>query len=225
MKFIRPLRAILVIILLATSLLSFGLESATLVSSQEQAGIIYDLVDLSIYDLVHDSELILMGNVLDQNSVGTIGESQAGVPDNLTKVPGIRTTIQVEKVLKGSYEGKTIDVITEDDLSGRIIIEGSAKLQKGERTILFLYREKIYDGQYAIMGMEQGKYQVDSNGLVKGKFISNATSIASFEANIKDILAKPKPETIPDLNVPKYGRDLTTDEVKAIEGNSTKDKP
>jgi len=227
MKFIRPLRAILVIILLATSLLLFGHDSARLIFSQQQTGtgIVYDLVDMSIYDLVHDSALILMGNVLDRNSAGTVGESQVGVPDNLTKVLGIRNTIQVEKVLKGSYEGKTIDVITEDDLSGRIVIEGSAKLQKDERTILFLYREMIYDRQYAIMGMEQGKYEVDSNGLVEGKFVSNATSIPSFEANIKDILAKPKPEPIPDLNITKYGTDLTTDEFKAAEGNATKDKP
>ncbi len=29
--------------------------------------------------------------------------------------------------------------------------------------------------------MEQGMYQIDSNGLVRGKFISNSTSIPSFE--------------------------------------------
>lgn len=212
--------------LLVTAVFLLVPDSARQVSSEQQTGIgiVYDLMELSMYDLVHKSQLIVMGNVLDQQSAGMVGESQVGLPDNLTKVPGIRSTIQVEKVVKGSYEGKTINVITEGDLSGKIVIEGPAKFEKGERTIVFLYREKIYDGQYAVTGMEQGKYQVDSNGLIKGKSVLNSTSVANFDAKIKDILTKPKPETQPDLNVAKYGRDLTTEEIKAAEANATNDK-
>jgi hypothetical protein len=172
------LKAISVVILLSTVLFLFGHNSPKQVASQQQTGIVNDLMDLSLNDLINDSELIVIGNVLDRNSAGTVGESQSGVPENLTMVAGIKNTIQIEKVLKGNYAGNIIDVITEDDFSGRIVFEGSAKLQKGENVRLFLYKEPIYDGLYVIMGMEQGKYRVDSNGLVKGKVTTNATSIA-----------------------------------------------
>jgi hypothetical protein len=66
-------------------------------------------------------------------------------------------------------------------------MEGNAKLYKGERVVLFLYPEKIYDGKYSVTGMEQGKYHVDSNGQVKGKFMQNGTSLASFEATIQKL--------------------------------------
>jgi hypothetical protein len=77
------------------------------------------------------------------------------------------------------------------------------------------------------MGMEQGMFQVDSNGLIQAKFMpdmkywpSNATSLADFEDNIEDILSKPKPEKS-HKDLAPGDRDLTTEEVKALEGNTT----
>lgn len=137
-----------------------------------------------------DSEIIVLAAVVNQNSNGTGGEVQVGVPSNLTQVPLIRNTIQVEKVIKGDYTDKTIDGITEGDLTGHISVEGSAKLNKGERVVLFLQREKTYNERFAVTGMEQGKYQVDSNGLVKGKFMRNGESIPTFENTIEKILKK-----------------------------------
>jgi hypothetical protein len=147
----------------------------------------------------------------------------------VTKVLGIRSTIQVEKVLKGSYEGKIINVITEGDLDGNIVIEGPAKFQKGERSLLFLNREKLYAGEYTTMGGEHGKFPVYSDGLVKSKLMAsgeywpvNATSIADFEGEIKNILAEPRPEKISEDVAPE-DRDLTTEEIEALERNSTGD--
>lgn len=157
------------------------------------------LFPLSKYDLVHDSELIILGQVLDQYS----------------EVPTIRNIVQVDKVIKGNYESKTIDVITEGDLSGNIIVEGPAKFQKGEKVILFLYREQGYGGEYTATGMQQGKYHVDSNGLVEGRLMAtqeywplNSTSITDFEDNIKQILSEPKPEKLDQDLAASTGRDL-----------------
>jgi hypothetical protein len=190
---------------------------------QEAKVITYDLMPLSKYDLVHDSELIILGNVIEQNSAGTVGETQAGVPRNVTDVPTIQTTVGIENIIKGDYDGNKIDIITEGDLSGKITFEGPAKFYKGEKTILFLYREQVYGREYTTMGMEQGKYQVESNGLVEGKITAteeywplNATSLAYFETDIKNLLTQPKPEPIAVESAP-YDRDLTTEEVKELE--------
>jgi hypothetical protein len=196
---------------------------------QEAKVITYDLMPLSKYDLVHDSELIILGNVIEQNSAGTVGETQAGVPRNVTDVPTIQTTVGIENIIKGDYDGNKIDIITEGDLSGKITFEGPAKFYKGEKTILFLYREQVYGGEYTTMGMEQGKYQVELNGLVEGKIRAteeywplNATSLAYFETDIKNLLTQPKPEPIAVESAP-YDRDLTTEEVKELERNTIGD--
>lgn len=85
------------VILFSMMIILFRLDWVGEASSQQQSGIINDLMDLSKYDLVHDSELIIVGNLSDRSSAGTVGESQTRVPENLTKVPGIRNTIQIEK--------------------------------------------------------------------------------------------------------------------------------
>lgn len=168
---------------------AFGFGSTRQGMSQQRmgTGMVFDSVDLSLNDLVKDSKIIVLGTVVSQNSNGTGREIQVGVPSNLTQVPLIRNTIQVEKVIKGNYTDKTIDVITEGDLTGHISVEGNAKLNKGERVVLFLQQEKSYNEQFAVTGMEQGKYHVDSNGVVKGKFMSNGESILTFEDTIEKL--------------------------------------
>lgn len=177
----------LVILITMSLVLPFEFGSASQGTSQEQTGtgMVFDSVDLSLNDLVNESEVIVLGNVVDQNYNGT-------VPDNSDGVPLIRNAVQVEKVIKGNYTDKTIDVITEGDLTGHTSVGGSAKLNKGERVVLFLQREKVYDGHFAVTGMEQGKYEVGSNDLIKGKFLKNGTSIPSFEALIEGIAEKSK---------------------------------
>lgn len=58
--------------------------------------------------------------------------------------------------------------------------------------MLFLQREKVYNGSFAVTGMEQGKYEVDSDDVVKDKFLKNGTSISSFEGLLKGITEKSK---------------------------------
>ena len=122
------------------------------------------------------------------------------MPKNLTVTPAILTTLGVEKIIKGNYNGNKIDIITEGDLSGKITFEGPAKFHKGEKAILFLHRVQGYGGQYTTLGMDQGKFQVDSNGLVEAKINAveeywplNATSLANFEADIKNVPRSPSP--------------------------------
>lgn len=228
MKRVYRVGLITVLILLAAMLL-FRLDYSKQVSGQQLSVITYDLFPLSKYDLVHDSELILLGNVLEQESAGTVGEEQTGVPKNLTVAPAILTTLGVEKIIKGNYGGNKIGIITEGDLSGKITIEGPAKFHKGEKAILFLRQEQGYGGEYTTMGMDQGKFQVDSNGLVEAKdnavegyWPPNATSLADFEADIKNILSQPKPEPRTVDSAP-YDRDLTAEEIKELERNTTRD--
>ena len=54
---------------------------------------------------------------------------------------------------------------------------------------MFLYKEKKYDGQYAVLGMMQGKYKIDHNGLVHGYNIPNATTLTDFERNITNTIS------------------------------------
>jgi hypothetical protein len=58
-------------------------------------------------------------------------------------------------------------------LSGNLTIEGPAKFQKGETSILFLYKGNGYGGYYTTMGMEQGKYHIYSNGTVESKLMDD----------------------------------------------------
>lgn len=220
---------ITVIILFAMVSLSVELDSVEKVYSQNLAAVTYDYMGLDKYDLVHDSDLIVLGRVIDQNSAGMVKQLQGGVAGNLTELPGIRNTIEVDEIIKGASGNKTVDVITEDDLSGNIVVEGPAKFQKGERSLLFLNREKLYAGEYTTMGGEQGKFPVNSDGLVNSKLMAsgeywpvNATSIANFEDEVKNILAEPRPEKISEDVAPE-DRDLTTEEIEALERNSTGD--
>ena len=60
---------------------------------QELKVITYDMMLLSKYDLVHDSEATNHIRKCNKAKLGrcTVGEEQAGVPKNVTHVPAIRT--------------------------------------------------------------------------------------------------------------------------------------
>jgi hypothetical protein len=124
------------------------------------------LVGLSLADLLHQSDVIILGNVTDKKL------SFHGL---------LNHTISIDKIINGTYSGNTINVF------GQVpeVVEDAVDLKKGERVILFLYKEKNYDGQYAVVGT-QGKYDVDSNGRVHGYNLPRIMSVATLEKCMVD---------------------------------------
>ena len=95
--------------------------------------------------------------------------------------------MSVDKVLKGIYNGNTIGVITESQISS-----DSPKYKQNEQVILFLHKKPLLGNiplesgnVYTIVNYPQGQYAVTDNGVVRGLDISNIT-IAAFEKKIKD---------------------------------------
>ena len=96
-------------------------------------------------------------------------------------------TVSVEKMLKGIYNGNTIGVITESQISS-----DSPKYKQNERVILFLHKKPLLGNIplesgniYTIINYPQGQYAVSDNGIVRGLDIGNI-SLADFEKKIKD---------------------------------------
>ena len=96
-------------------------------------------------------------------------------------------TLSVEKILKGIYNGNTIGVITESQISS-----DSPKYKQNKQVILFLHKKPLLGNIplqlgniYTIVNYPQGQYAVTDNGTVRGLDISNIT-ISAFEKKIKD---------------------------------------
>ena len=96
-------------------------------------------------------------------------------------------TVSVEKILKGIYNGNTIGVITESQISS-----DSPKYKQNERVILFLHKTPLLGNIplesgniYTIINYPQGQYTVSNDGMVRGLDIGNI-SLADFEKKIKD---------------------------------------
>lgn len=178
----------------------------------------YAVMDLSLEDMAHDSPLIVEGTVLDRKQ----GKPLPPPGHGMIGTPTVSNTIQVDKVIKGNFTTgvpKTINVVTEEDLSGRIIMEDTLELKKNETVILFLFKAPGYGpGAYGITGINQGKYEVLPDGSVMGKFIGDKDngSLADFEKNITKILSEPKPKKV-SIDVAPWDRDMTTGESLAYE--------
>ncbi len=129
----------------------------------------YSLVPLAMEDLSRQAQLIILGNVSDKQ----LGD--AGL---------INYTVSIGQIIKGTYAGNTINVLSQPTE----FVEDAVDLTKGEKVILFLYKEKMYGGQYAVVGM-QGKYDIDSNGVVHGYNI-NDMSVPDFEKNVTALLSE-----------------------------------
>lgn len=150
--------------------------------------------------ITHEAQLIINGKVLNKKSAGQIGESSPGVPDSLTHIPGTNNLIQVDSVIKGdpALVGQTIQVITEGDstASGRtdIKVEDTVTLQKNEKAVFFLIKEPVYDNQWTILGMDQGKCKVKSPTDVQCNFAGGTIkgSEAGLESKIKQTMKEPK---------------------------------
>lgn len=119
------------------------------------------MIGLTLEDLSHQSELIISGTVLDEK---------------LANQGLVNHSLSIEKVIKGNYSSTTINIVSQPDF-----VEDAVNLTRGERVILFLYKEKTYGEQYAVVGMMQGKYDIDPNGLVHGYNIPKGTSLAVIE--------------------------------------------
>lgn len=162
----------------------------------------------------------LYGQVLDRNQGKTLPPPDYG----MLGTPTVSHTIGVDKVIKDNLTDEqkktnTINVVTEEDLSGRIIFGDTVALNKNERVILFLFKAPEYGpGAYGIMGIDQGKYNLLPDGSVVDKFVEDKdnVSIADFEKNITKILSEPKPKRV-SIDIAPWDRDMTAEEVRAAE--------
>ena len=167
-----------ILIILSVSL---GVSNVSLGSIESPEA---DLFLLPFHNQSREAELIILGHVLDKK---LIWERSVGTPlDNYT--------VSVEKVLKGIYNGNTIGVIAESQVSS-----DSPKYKQNERVILFLHKKPLLGNIplqsgniYTIVNYPQGQYAVSDNGMVRGLDIANI-SLADFEKKIKD-------ESIPKTN-------------------------
>jgi hypothetical protein len=124
------------------------------------------LMSLSLSDLSHQAELVILGTVIDKKP---------------TFHRLLNHTLSIDKIFNGSYAGNTISVVGQPPG----VVEDAVDMKKGERVILFLYKEKSYDGQYAVVGT-QGKYDVDLQGQVHGYNLPRVMSIGDLERCMTD---------------------------------------
>jgi hypothetical protein len=151
-------------------------------------------LELTFWDLVHRSELILIGKVLDKKLVepGSIGKGL------------VNYTVSVQKVITGDPVRNSISVVTEPE-----IYEDSPKMKIGELVILFLNHDKVYGdipagNDYAVVNFDQGKYEIE-NGLVTGTatdFDTLNMTIFDFEKKVFNAMAEP--ESMGSENVSNY---------------------
>ena len=105
----------------------------------------------TLYDLVNDSQLIVLGKIIDKTSAAKIGLF-SGVTDNI---------IQVQKVIEGQYPNKTIDMVTEGypydpKHDPKPMAEDYVTANVGENAYYFLSKEPYYYNHWTIVGMDQG---------------------------------------------------------------------
>lgn len=209
---------VLLLLTTATTGLNYEQQTYEPVTSEVPDGMIYitDYAtrDLSIEDLAFESDLIIQGRVIDNK----VGSPSPPAEQGMISIPTTNNIVQVISVIKGDPKlvGKTITVETEGSASNkRIVVPEGGSLKKGEVAKLFLAKG-VGTSSYVIKGVDQGKYPVDRNNNVKGKFISTPMNAANFDKNIKKILSEPRPER-PTHNVNPGDKDFTTAETKAYE--------
>ncbi len=160
---------ILIVILVAEMCSSGGQLAMILQPAKALPMVSYGLVPFTLGDLSRQAQLIILGNVSDEK-------------DGTTEL--LNHLVSIGKVIKGTYAGNTINVPSHTPP-----FEDDVDLTKGEEVNLFLYKEKMYGGQYMAVGM-QGKYDIDPNGVVHGYNIKDM-SVGDLQKNITDLLSKP----------------------------------
>lgn len=107
----------------------------------------------SLTELVHGSDLVLLGTTEEQESFWDGGRIYT------------RSTVRVEEVWAGTApKGETVDVLTLGGVVGDLgqRVSGVAKLPVGGRVVLFLQSDKR--GRYRTLGMSQGVTHVVDDG-------------------------------------------------------------
>ena len=131
-----------------------GVSNVSLGSIESQYD---DLFLIPFNNQSRETELIILGHILDKK---LIWEGSVGTPlDNYT--------VSVEKMLKGIYNGNTIGVITESQISS-----DSPKYKQNER-VIFLHKKPLLGNIplesgniYTIVNYPQGQYAVSNDGMV-----------------------------------------------------------
>jgi hypothetical protein len=230
---------LLVMIGVAVAVLATIVFAPTIASSD----VFYHFPESSMEELASESDLIIQGVVINVQQGKDRIEEDEGEDDDWI-IPTILSEIQVKKVIKGTWEDKTIKVSTEGDLSGEEYIPAAAKMKKSEKVILFLIKDPHYGTDaYTTYGMYQGKFDIDDNNQVKNKheFASDlktttkGMNTTEFENNIYKILGKtPKLEPQLDKNLSPFDsnsnattevEDKTKVEEQKNEENMSEEKP
>lgn len=149
------------------AIILFAAKSDTFQLQTTGAAMLYAL---SLEDLSRKAELIVKGEVL-------------GKVESIT-TEFYNNSVSVDKVIKGTQAGNTINVLTRPSE----FTSDGVVLTKGENVILFLSKEKMYGG-YIVVGLYQGKFNIDPNGVVYnyeyGYEIKNM-SLPEMEKNITE---------------------------------------
>ncbi|WAA10991.1 hypothetical protein [Fervidibacillus albus] len=123
----------------------------------------YDLME-NIQEVDQSSTLIVKGTFTGNRTL----KEWVDEPTNTVVATASKSDVQVEKVLKGELENKTISVYEPAYFQDQrfISIEGYNLMEKGHDYVLFL-RPMKDDETYVIVGMYQGKYDLDVSEPVK----------------------------------------------------------
>lgn len=158
-------------------------------------------VALSLEDMVHQSDVIAIGNCVDIKSVWTDG--------TLVTL----ATVTVGESLKGTESG-TLTVVLPGgaDANRKIPVAvsypGAPRLTPGEDVFLFLTSDPDFGGGYTVAGFSQGKFSIvndedgqpvvsrdltrmslqGDNGVRRG--LSNVTPLATFKERVRGYLNK-----------------------------------
>jgi hypothetical protein len=160
-----------------------------------------DLLVVPLDQLSREAELIILGHVMDEKNMW---ESSVGAAFE-------NHTVSVEKVLKGSYNGSSVGVITESQM-----IKDSPNFKRIEQVILFLYKKPLFvdkpsGNDYTLVLYSQGKYEVTDSGLVDEIDIVSNITLADFENKITDALSNPKTNnTLVSKDADLYHKDADT---------------
>ena len=158
-------------------------------------------VALSLEDMVNQSDVIAIGNVLDTRSIW--------IDRNLVTL----ATVAVSESLKGA-PGETLTVVlpggvdTNRKIPVAMTYPGAPKLTPGENAFLFLNSDSEVGGGYNIAGFAQGKFSIvndedgepvvsrdlrqmslqGNNGVRRGQ--SNMTPLKSMKDQVKGYLKR-----------------------------------
>ncbi|KXG11171.1 hypothetical protein PNH38_01175 [Anoxybacillus rupiensis] len=149
-------------------------------SSQTKVAVLdadYDLMN-DINEVDRNATLIVKGKFIGNRTL----KEWVDEPTNTVTATASKSEIRVEKVLKGELKKKEIAVYEPAYFMNDtfVSIEGYNLMQERHNYLLFL-KPMIDDDTYVIVGMYQGKYDLDSPDPVK-----RISSIKEYK-NLKDI--------------------------------------